>query len=309
MQTEPDRVQVLQVSEIGRLGFEGTPLAVFGWPVRHSISPQMHNAALAEMARSEPRFASWRYHRVEVPPGALPAALAACSARGFAGLNLTLPHKVDALAHIADVDPVARQMGAVNTLKLVDGRYHGFNTDGEGFERAVREELGAELAGRAVVLLGAGGAARAIAVRCLLSGCASLHIGNRGRERLDALVELLRPIAAGRPLRGFELGGSAMELPRDALLVNATSLGLKDCDAPPIPLDRFGPGAAVYDTTYGTHESRLLAEARARGMRCANGLSMLVWQGARALEIWTGAAVPATTMRKGAEAALLLRDA
>lgn len=301
--------QVLSIEDVHATDFPGTPLTVFGSPIRHSVSPQMHNRALAAMTRADSRFANWRYHRVEVPPERLPEALGLCARKGFRGINLTLPHKVDALRHIARVDPSAQAFGAVNTLRLDDdGLYTGFNTDGYGFEAAVREELGIALPGRHVILLGAGGAARAIAAQCLASRCASLHIGNRTADRLDALLALLKPFDNAHRLRGFDLASPDYDaLPPDALIVNATTLGLKPEDPAPLDLGLFPPEAAVYDTTYGSHRSRLQRDAFDRGLRSANGLSMLVWQGARSLEIWTGASVPASEMRMGAEEALLLR--
>lgn len=301
---------VLTIEDVARAQFDGVPLAVFGSPIAHSISPQMHNAALAQMAAADPRYAHWHYHRVEVPPARLGEALTLCAEKGFRGINLTLPHKVQVLDHIEAVDPQARALGAVNTLRLENGHYHGWNSDGYGFESAVREELGVVLPGAHVVLLGAGGAARAIGAQCLLSRCASLHIGNRSAERLTELLDLLRPLDTRGVLHGFDLAAPLpVSLAPDALIVNATSLGLHPGDPAPIALDAFTPAAAVYDTTYGSHRSLLLRNALKRGLRSANGLSMLVWQGVRSLEIWTGAHVPVKAMRTGAEEALLLRNA
>jgi shikimate dehydrogenase len=299
----------------------GTTLAVLGHPITHSLSPQMHNAALASMAQSDPRFASWRYVRFDISPDDLPVALEKLHACGFLGLNLTLPHKILAFDRIASLDPAVRPIGAVNTLRRTAQGWHGYNTDGYGLASAVRENLGVELAGTPVILLGAGGAARGAAVECLQRGCAGLWIANRTRATLDALLAQLAPLANGIPLHGFDpaaqgVGGSATSTsstgsaplpPAGALVINATSAGLKPTD--PLPLDltalvaRARP-AGVYDMIYNPPETALLAQARALGLPTANGLSMLVHQGARALQIWSDAAVPVPAMHAAVIAAI-----
>jgi shikimate dehydrogenase len=220
-------------------------------------------------------------------------------------VNLTIPHKVRALSLVGHVEPEAAEMGAVNTLLWTGTEWIGHNTDGYGFESAVREELGLSLAGRHVVLLGAGGAARAIAARCLRSGCASIWIGNRGTDRLRDLLGLLAPLDGRGLLHGFDLTTPPFDtLPADALVVNATSLGLKADDPVPVDVRRLRGQPSVYDTTYGRHRSRLVLDAEQCGLRVATGLSMLVWQGVRSLEIWTKHAIPVNAMRQGAIAAL-----
>jgi shikimate dehydrogenase len=290
----------------------GTTLAVLGHPITHSLSPQMHNAALASMAQSDPRFASWRYVRFDIAPDDLPLALEKLHACGFLGLNLTLPHKILAFDRIASLDPAVRPIGAVNTLRRTAQGWHGYNTDGYGLASAVRENLGVELAGTPVILLGAGGAARGAAVECLQRGCAGLWVANRTRATLDALLAQLAPLANGIPLHGFDPAaqgalGSAAQPPAGALVINATSAGLKPSD--PLPLDlaalvaRARP-AGVYDMIYNPPETALLAQARALGLPTANGLSMLVHQGARALQIWSDTAVPVPAMHAAVIAAI-----
>ena len=225
----------------------GVSLAVLGHPIRHSISPAMHNAALAELARSAPDFAHWQYFRFDIPPAEL-----LFYAKKFRGLNLTVPHKVLAFDRVASVDEAARPIGAVNTLLWTERGWAGHNTDGYGFAPALRQDLGHNLAGMPIILLGAGGAARSAAVECLRQGCASLSIGNRTPENLDTLLALLAPLARGVPLRGFSLSpfkpgedGSAppfSDLPAGAVVVNATSAGLRDDD--PAPIERYRAGHA-----------------------------------------------------------------
>ncbi|MGF1450417.1 MAG: shikimate dehydrogenase [Opitutales bacterium] len=300
---ETDRVRDWR--DLASWRFEGTALAVLGHPIAHSVSPAMHNAALAVMAQSDTRFADWTYLKFDVPPEELPQALPALHAAGFHGLNLTIPHKVDALDLVADVEPAAAQMGAVNTLVHQADGFVGHNSDGFGLEQALRMDLHVELAGAKVVLLGAGGAARAAAVQCLRSKCAELWIGNRTPERLQGLLDLLKPVASATPVCGFDLMRPPTGLPKTAVLINATSVGLKPGD--PSPMDLAGFHAlttVVYDMIYNPAETPLLHEARQRGLRGANGLSMLVWQGVRSLEIWSGATVPAEAMLTAARDAL-----
>src|ERR1051326_6698451 len=142
----------------------GVSLAVLGHPIKHSISPPMHNAALAELAHGDARFASWKYFRFDIPPPDLSRALEVLHAKKFRGVNLTVPHKVLAFDRVAEVDDAARPVGAVNTLRWSERGWQGFNTDGYGLSAAVRETLQRDLVGAHVILLGAGGAARGAAV-------------------------------------------------------------------------------------------------------------------------------------------------
>jgi shikimate dehydrogenase len=284
---------VYTLADLERQSFPGTALAVLGHPITHSLSPAMHNAALAEMARTNLEFAPWRYYKFEVHPDDLPRALDRFHARGFRGLNLTVPHKVVAFEHMKQVAPTVQMIGAVNTLlrREAPGDWEGYNTDGHGLASAVREELGVPLAGMPVILLGAGGAARAAAVECLQRRCASLWIVNRTRARLDDLLVVLRPLAASMPLHGFDPQSPPADLPTGTLVINATSAGLRPDDPPPIDLKRLPRPAGVYDMIYNPPETSLLRQAAALAVPHANGLSMLVHQGAKSLEIWSS--VPA----------------
>jgi shikimate dehydrogenase len=281
----------------------------------------MHNAALAALAREDPAWADWRYFRCDVPPEDLPRALALLHAKRFRGVNLTVPHKVLAFDQMAEVDADARPVGAVNTLKWTPRGWHGFNTDGYGLSAALRATLRCELAGQNVLLIGAGGAARAAAIECLQRGCATLVIFNRSRPNLDALLGLLRPFAGKIPLRGFDLpsadsprvhfsfvsfpDGKASAKPDRIVVINATSSGLRADDSAPLDLTGLPRPAAVYDMIYNPPRTALLRQAESLGLPQANGLSMLVHQGAKALEIWTGvpAARTAPIMQAAAEAA------
>ncbi len=266
----------------------------------------MHNAALAGLAGGDPRFADWEYFRFDIPPTDLPRALELLHARRFRGVNLTVPHKVLAFDRVAHIDDAARPVGAVNTLRWHADGWEGFNTDGYGLATAIRETFGRELAGADVILLGAGGAARGAAVECLQRGCASLAVANRTAANLEALLRDLAPLAAASRCRGFSPAEPPRDLPAGALVINATSAGLRDSDPLPVDLGALPRPAAVYDMIYNPPQTRLLAAAAALGLPAANGLDMLVHQGARALEIWSGvpAARTAPAMAAAARAAL-----
>jgi shikimate dehydrogenase len=278
-------------------------LAVIGHPIAHSVSPQMHNAALAALALDDESFATWRYHPFDIEPPKLAAALGLLAEHGFRGVNLTVPHKVLAVALASDLDPGAAQAGAVNTLARHGEGWRGYNTDGYGLATAIQEDLGLSLRGSGVVLLGAGGAARGAAVQCLRSACSALWIVNRTAASRDALLEHLGPLARGTTLGALAPGA---RLPPGAILINATSAGLQADDPAPVDLGAFRGLAAVYDMVYNHRRTRLLEQARALQLAHANGLGMLVHQGAKALEIWTGIASRRTapTMRAAAAAAL-----
>jgi shikimate dehydrogenase len=315
----PSSENVLTLDDLSTWSRSGHSLAVIGHPIKHSISPAMHNAALAELVKSDPRFADWKYVRFDIPPEQLADALRLFHAKGFHGLNLTVPHKViaynelnltmsatqpDSLAATHIVERAAQPIGAVNTLLRTTSGWHGHNTDGYGLATAVKESLGRDLSDSHVILLGAGGAARGAAVECLQHACASLWIANRTKLNLDALLIDLAPLAGKIPLHGFDPQEPPTGLPADALVINATSAGMKPDDALPIDLAKLPRPSGVYDMIYNPPETRLLAQARALGLPAANGLSMLVHQGAKALEIWAGVSVPVEAMRTAAQAAL-----
>lgn len=304
MSASSDPVHTL--SDLETWSHPGTSLAVLGHPIKHSISPPMHNAALAELARADVRFADWRYFRFEIHPDDLPRALDLLHAKKFRGVNLTVPHKIIAFDRVAAVDPAAQPVGAVNTLLWTDRGWRGHNTDGYGLAAAVRENLHLDLAGANILLLGAGGAARGAAVECLQRRCASLWIANRTRENLDALLATVAPLASGIPLHGFAPAAPPRTLPANTLVINATSAGLKPTDPLPIELSQLPRPAAVFDMIYNPPQTPLLRAVVALGVPTANGLSMLVHQGAKALEIWSGipASQTAPTMSAAARAAL-----
>lgn len=302
-----ERDNPLRLAELAAWSFSGTALTVVGFPIKHSLSPPMHNAALRAMAAGAPEFADWCYYRCELSADDLPRALEVFADKGVRGINLTIPHKVEVIPFLKDVDPVAARMGAVNTLLLENGHYRGTNTDGFGIAQAVRETLGAELGSRPVILLGAGGAARAIAVQCLMDGSPAVWVGNRSADRLEAFLGALGaafPMAMDR-VHTFPLH-SPPQLGAPVWLINATALGLRVDDPPPFDVAHLFPGSGIYDTTYGV-ENALARAARAADVPYADGLSMLVWQGARSLSLWTGREAPADIMAQAVRKTLAER--
>jgi shikimate dehydrogenase len=285
------------LAELKNFDYEGTPLAVIGHPISHSISPPMHNAALANLAFSDPQYELWKYFRFDIPPEHLKEALEIFHAKKFEGLNLTIPHKVDALDYIVDIEPEAKIMGAVNTLKWSPKGYVGYNTDGFGIENGINKALQMEISKNPIILLGAGGAGRGAAVQFVKAGCPNLWIGNRNQENLKRVVDELKTICPDANVHGFDITKvPEKELPQEGILVNATSVGLKKGDGSPIDVSKLSASLKLYDMIYNPKETPLMGLCRERGMVSANGLSMLVFQGLRSLEIWTGEKVPELPM-------------
>ena len=281
-------------------------LAVLGSPIAHSISPQLHKAALAELCTRFPSFSNWVYHKVEVESKNLGPALERLSECGYRGLNLTIPHKVEVFSLLDTINEEARSIGAVNTLMLNGQEWQGFNSDGYGIENALAGELAVSLESTPVLILGAGGAARAAAAQALSRGCPTIWIGNRSSKRLGELVENLSQSFDVKNVVPFEISQIAPEIynHEKIVIINATSLGLNESDPSPLSLAHFSESTRVYDMIYNPAETPLLRDAKARGMAHENGLSMLVHQAVRSLEIWTGKEISVAAMYSGAHAAI-----
>jgi len=301
-----DTEKTYTLQDLETTEFSGTPLAVIGHPIKHSVSPVMHNAALAKLRETDSRFIDWAYYRFDIAPEDFAKALPLFHQRNFLGLNLTIPHKVQAMALIQGISPDAECMGAVNTLVRGELGYDGFNTDGYGLSRALELDLGVSLKDANVILLGSGGAARAAAVQCVRAGCAQLHVGNRTPERLQDLISLLAEIPGGVQAQAFSLSEIPRDLPEHGVVVNATSLGLQAGDPAPINVAQLPAGWKVYDMIYNPSKTALLEQSHTRNLPIANGLSMLIHQGARSLEIWSHCDVDAHAMMTAACHALKL---
>jgi len=281
----------LTLASLRATDFAPGQLGVLGDPIAHSLSPMMHNAAIATLVATHPRLAGVRYHRLHITAEELPAALALLHAKRFAGVNLTVPHKIQALSIAESLSPEARRAESVNTLVRTSTGWTGHTTDGQGFLEALRERSGRTTKGRPVILLGSGGAARAVAAACLADGCASLHLYNRDAAKAaDLAATLADP-------RAQSAGLAEIKASPDAVIVNCTTLGLKPTDASPFPAALLAPGQFVFDTTYGSGASQLLNDASNRGIKACDGRSMLRWQGALAFRLWNGILPPEAPMR------------
>jgi len=276
-------------------------LGVFGDPVEHSLSPQMQNAALKHYK------INMQYARFQIAPNDLPEAIELVRKLNFIGLNLTLPHKVAAPGLMNQLDQDAKRIGAVNIVKIDSGKLHGFNTDGRGFSRAIREEFSVDLRDLRVMILGAGGAARGIALQCAKENCERLVIANGTLEKGQLLADKLRDFFQGPKVLGpvprlqaiaWEEQAFRFQIANIDLIVNATPVGLHGGDPSPIASRLLAPHLIVYDTLYSSQRTPFILAAVEAGARAANGLSMLLHQGALAFEIWFEREAPLEVMRK-----------
>lgn len=268
---------------------------IFGDPVRHTLSPAMHNAAFAALGLN------FVYLPFQVPRGAIGAAIAAIRTLGFAGVNVTVPHKEEALPHLDEIADEARRIGAVNTIVNRSGRLTGYNTDAGGFLRAIREQ-GFETRGAEVVVLGAGGAARAVGVALGMAGVRRITIFNRTYARANTLADHIRKVTgvltAALPWEELETHGAAIA--KAGLIVQTTSLGMHPRENEQLPVSggMFRKGQLVVDLVYSPPQTRFLRTAAAGGALTQNGLAMLLHQGAAAFELWTGREAPVEVMRR-----------
>jgi len=266
-------------------------LAVLGHPVAHSVSPQMHNAALAELAKKYPQLKDWRYFKFDVFPEQLPLTLELLQQKGFRGVNLTVPHKTDS-AVLAFADLHTKKLQAVNTLVREGQNWLGSNSDGYGFIQSLHRDLGVNLRdGPEIVIMGVGGAARSVVIACLEEGCGKVWVGNRTPEKLQNFVEQfnrMKPASHLHTLEAFKLAAPPTEKwAKNALVINATSLGLQSGDPSPLNVSLLGPQVKVFDLIYHRQgATALVAAARARKLSAADGLGMLIWQGAKSLTLW-----------------------
>ena len=276
-------------------------LGVLGHPVAHSLSPQMQNAALTESNLK------MQYARFDVAPDELRPALELLAESDFIGANLTVPHKIAALELVAEASDDARKIGAINTIKIEAGRLRGFNTDGKGFARAIREEFSVDVRDLRVLLIGAGGVARAIAFECAKEDCERLVIASRDPEKATALSKTLQEFFTGPRVLGpvarlqaigCDEAALRFQIANVDLVVNATPLGLRRGDELPMPARLLAPHLMIYDTVYSSGPTALVSSAMEAGARAVNGLSMLLHQGALAFEIWFDRAAPLDAMRK-----------
>ncbi len=285
---------------------------LFGYPVDHSLSPAMHNSAFDYYGMN------WAYVPFAVRPEDLSGAVAAVRALGLAGVNVTVPHKRAAAGLVDSLSPAARLSGAVNTIVNSGGELAGHNTDGEGFVRALEEEAGLQATAGPALILGAGGAARAVAVALALSGSPEVIVANRTPERAAELSDLIRKNTGcaasvlnwpGPQERGVDYREWAAVLGRVRLVVQTTPLGMnpREKEAPPFPFELLNGGHVVVDLVYNPPLTGFMGRCLAAGARVFNGMGMLLHQGAAAFELWTGVPAPVEVMRNALMRSLGIR--
>jgi shikimate dehydrogenase len=299
-----DRYTLADLENWGAISRDIEPpirLGIFGDPIAHSLSPQMQNAALHA---SE---IDMQYARFHIRVNELRSALLFLRKRGFVGINLTVPHKIAAFMQIDEADESATRTGAINTIRVRDEKLIGSTTDGEGFLRAIRTEFSIDLRDLRVMIIGAGGGTgRAIAWQCALENCERLVLVNRTLKKANVLAEQLRPFFSGPRVLGPSARLEAVALDESVmrtqlgdidLIVNATPLGMNPSDPTPVPARLLAPHHIVFDCVYGPSKTALIRAAEEAGARGANGLSMLLYQGALSFSIWFDREAPINAMR------------
>ncbi len=279
-------------------------LAVFGDPIVHSRSPQMHNPALAAAG------SNCQYVRLHIQPDELPEALELLKSQNFIGTNVTIPHKGGVFDGVDDMSEVARRIGAVNTVAVEGDRLIGHNTDAPGLKLAIREAFSMDLTDLRIMIIGAGGGAgKAASVQCAMDQCERLVLVNRTVEKAQVLAKELSDLMEDpEKLEGptdrilaipHEIAAMEEEIDQIDLIINATSMGMKRTDPEVIPQRLIEPHHLVYDMIYAPPRTRLIANAEAQGARASNGLGMLLWQGVLAFEYWFNQDAPVEAMRRG----------
>ncbi len=266
-------------------------VGLLGWPVEHSMSPAMHNAAFRET------MLDYTYVPFAVKPDDLQQAVAAIRALNLAGANVTIPHKVAVMQYLDDIDEGARRIGAVNTIVNVQGRLIGYNTDGMGFIRSLKEQA-VVITDAKVVLLGAGGAARAVVDALLSAKAEFVTIAARsGVKASDLASHYVKSSVSGMDWCSEEFN---QKLADCNIIINATPLGMAPHseEMPPVIWSSLAPNAVVCDLIYNPLTTRFLQQAKERGHKIVTGEGMLAGQGALAFQIWTNVPAPYEVMAK-----------
>jgi len=269
-------------------------VGIIGKPVGHSLSPVMHNTAFRCLGLD------FVYLACEVHPDWLERGLKGAAALGFCGVNVTIPYKEKVLSFMDTLSPEAELIGAVNTIVVKDGKLHGYNTDGEGFLRSLKEEANISLPGKSFMILGAGGAARAVAVTLALNGAGRLYLANRTLAKADAIAALIVRKVPGCQVRSLTTTEDQLKpvLKEADIIINATPIGMyPDIHVrPDLNPELIRPESLVCDLVYHPVETAFLRGAAQKGCRTLSGLGMLVYQGAIAFRLWTGLEAPVAQM-------------
>ncbi|MFA9558813.1 shikimate dehydrogenase [Evansella sp. AB-rgal1] len=264
-------------------------MGVIGYPIKHSLSPQMHSAVYDKLKLS------MAYHAFEVRPDQLEIAIQGVRGLGLQGVNVTIPHKVEVMNYLDEIDGLAKEIGAVNTIVNVNGRLKGYNTDGEGYLRSLLAAMKEELSSKSVLMIGAGGASKAVSLTLAKHGVKQIVIANRTLAKAQELQSSCSRFAASSAMTIEE---AEQRLDEFDIIINTTSIGmLPEIDAIPISLQRLKKGAFVSDLIYTPVQTKFLREAEEMGAPTLNGVDMFVYQGALAFEHWTNIEAPIDTMR------------
>ncbi len=270
---------------------------VLGYPAKHSLSPAMHNAAFAALGIDA------EYRIFEVKPGELDAFLRSLPQQNIAGLNVTIPYKERVIPYLSTISMEAKIIGAVNTIKVVGDKLEGYNTDGEGFLRDISEAFDFDPKGKNIAIMGAGGAAHAVAVYLCTQRPERIAIYDVEEPKTRALIEHLRNnCGKGKFVDALSIAELGIE--KADLLVNATPVGMKSEDPVLVDEKYLHPGMIVYDLIYNPMETKLLRLAKKKGCLTQNGLGMLLCQGINSFKIWTSKNPPRETMEKALLAAI-----
>ena len=269
-------------------------LGVIGDPIDHSLSPLMHNTAIAALGLN------YTYLAFAVSSEDLAEAVKGMRALGMVGWNITIPHKESILPYLHELTDEARLIGAVNTVRREGKKLVGHNTDGIGLLTSLRQEGDFDPVGKRCVILGAGGAARAVAVQLALVGAGSICIGNRTVKRAEALAAYVRARVPNVEVVASSLAPDMLREPvaKADLVINTTSVGMQDATSTPVPGNLLSSGQLVCDIVYRPLRTLLLQEARQQGARILDGLGMLIYQGSAAFHWWTGQAFPVPRVRQ-----------
>ena len=275
-------------------------VGLFGYPVRHTLSPVFQNAAF------QSKKLNYAYLPFEVAPKELILALKSLPALGIAGINVTIPHKESVVPYLSGTSNEAMIVGAVNTISVVNGKLLGYNTDGYGFVAALKENLKTTLKGKKVMLLGGGGGARSVAAKSILEGAKKVYIGDIVKEKVAKLISDLKKVFPSAEINSYNMKENEIKevLGEVDILINATPVGMKKEDPLLVNPEWLGKGLLVFDLIYNPFETKLLKTAKKMGCRCCNGLDMLIHQGARSFEIWTGKKAPVKVMKNALQEVL-----
>ncbi len=268
---------------------------IFGHPVKHSLSPNMHNSAFNELGLDSV------YVAFDIEPDNIGEATNAIKVMGLKGINITIPHKQTIIPYLDEVSPDAKLTGAVNTVKNEYGKLSGFNTDVGGFLRAIREDLDFTPEGKTLFLIGAGGAARAVLSAFCMNGGVIVYIADIIKEKAIQLADQFKANFKEIRIETINIGdrGIVSEKFSEAdILVNASPAGMDGIGTLDIPLNNLKQSAVVYDLVYKPVKTQLLQDAKKLGHKASGGLTMLLYQGAESFEIWTGETAPVDVMKK-----------